>query len=52
MNSIFTSGEINTIILLTLLLIVTNLKPIMLYKEWLYYKISTILKQYLNGRNN
>lgn len=44
--------ETSTIILLAILLLITNLKPILLYREWFLFKIRTILKQYLNGRKN
>ena len=39
-------------VLLGILLIVTNLKPIMLYREWLNFKIKTTFKQYKNERKN
>ena len=52
MNITHSSGETNIVLLLGILLIITNLKPIVLYRDWLYFKISTILKQYLNERKN
>lgn len=38
--------------LLAILLIATNLKPILLFREWLYFRIKTIFKQYSNERKN
>lgn len=39
-------------LLLTILLIITNLKPILLFREWFYFKLKTTFKQYLNERKN
>ena len=39
-------------LLLTILLIATNLKPILLFREWFHFKLKTIFKQYLNERKN
>ena len=39
-------------LLLTFLLILTNLKPILLFREWFYFKLKTTIKQYLNERKN
>jgi len=39
-------------LLLTILLILTNLKPILLFREWFYFKLKTTFKQYLNERKN
>lgn len=39
-------------LLLTILLILTNLKPIFLFREWFYFKLKTTFKQYLNERKN
>lgn len=46
------SDTISIIALLVGLLIITNYKSIHLYREWLHFKIRTILKQYLNGRKD
>jgi hypothetical protein len=45
-------NNISTIILLGILLIISNLKPILLFQEWLYFKINTTFKQYKNERKN
>jgi hypothetical protein len=52
MNLVHSGNDTSIIILLVVLLIVTNFKPIVLYNEWFHFKIRTILKQYLNGRKN
>jgi hypothetical protein len=43
---------ISTIILLVFLLIVTNLKAIIIYLEWLQFKIKTFFKHLENDYNN
>jgi hypothetical protein len=45
-------NSISTIIVLGILLIITNLRPIMLFHEWLNFKIITTFKQYKNERKN
>jgi hypothetical protein len=42
----------NTIILLVILLIGTNLKPIKTYIEWLRFRLKTMHKQRKYERNN
>ncbi|SHL94353.1 hypothetical protein SAMN05444484_10344 [Flavobacterium chilense] len=42
----------STILLLAFLLIITNLKPILIFREWLNFKINTTFKQYKNERKN
>lgn len=44
--------DIYLTLLLTILLILTNIKPILLFREWLYFKLKTTFKQYLNERKN
>ncbi|PIF60062.1 hypothetical protein CLU99_3307 [Flavobacterium sp. 2] len=44
--------DISLSLLLTILLILTNLKPILLFREWFYYKLKITFKQYLNERKN
>lgn len=39
-------------VILVILLIVTNLKPILLFREWFYFRIKIIFKQYINERKN
>jgi hypothetical protein len=46
------TNNISTILLLTFLLITTNLKSILLFSEWLKFKINTTFKQYKNVRKN
>lgn len=46
------SSEIYTSLLLAILLIATNLKPILLFREWFYFRIRIIFKQYINERKN
>jgi len=46
------NNYLSATVILTILLIVTNLKPILLFREWLYFKIKIIFKQYLNERKN
>lgn len=38
--------------ILAILLIATNLKPILLFREWLYFRIKILFKQYSNERKN
>lgn len=46
------NNNIQLIIILVLLLIGTNLKPILLFQEWLSFKINITYKQYKNERQN
>lgn len=46
------NNNISTILLLAFLLIMTNLKPILQFREWLYFKINTTYKQYKNERRD
>jgi hypothetical protein len=46
------NNDIYASALLAVLLIATNLKPILLFREWLYFRIKTIFKQYSNERKN
>jgi len=46
------NNDIYASLLLTILLIATNLKPIILFREWLFFKINTTFKQYKNERKN
>lgn len=46
------NNDIYASVLLAILLIATNLKPILLFREWLYFRIKTIFKQYSNERKN
>jgi len=46
------NNDIYASVLLAVLLIATNLKPILLFREWLYFRIKTIFKQYSNERKN
>ena len=46
------NNDIYASALLALLLIATNLKPILLFREWLYFRIKIIFKQSLNERKN
>jgi len=39
-------------VILVILLIATNLKPILLFREWFYFRIKIIFKQYINERKN
>jgi hypothetical protein len=39
-----------TIILLAILLIITNRKPIATFKEWLLFRVKMLFKQYLNSK--
>lgn len=44
--------DIYASLLLAFLLIATNLKPILIFREWLNFKINTTFKQYKNERKN
>lgn len=44
------NNDIYASVLLALLLIATNLKPILIFREWLNFKINTTFKQYQNER--
>ncbi|QLC65757.1 hypothetical protein LPB248_05455 [Flavobacterium sp. LPB0248] len=44
------NNDIYASALLALLLIATNLKPILMFREWLAFKINTTFKQYQNER--
>ncbi|CAA9203272.1 hypothetical protein FLACOL7796_04671 [Flavobacterium collinsii] len=44
------NNDIYASALLTFLLIATNLKPILIFREWLSFKINTTYKQYQNER--
>lgn len=46
------NNDIYASALLALLLIATNLKPILIFNEWLNFKISTTYKQYRNELKN
>lgn len=46
------TNNLLTTVFLGLLLIITNLKPILLFREWLHFKINTTFKQYKNERKN
>lgn len=46
------NNDINTSVLLAILLIATNLKPILLFREWFCFRVKTIFKQYCNERKN
>ncbi len=46
------NSDIYTLVLLTILLIITNIKPILIFREWIYFKIKIIFKQHLNERKN
>jgi hypothetical protein len=46
------NNDIYASALLAILLIATNLKPILLFREWLYFRIRIIFKQHLNERKN
>ena len=39
-------------VILVILLIATNLKPILQFREWFYFRIKIIFKQYINERKN
>lgn len=39
-------------VILIILLIVTNLKPIITFREWFCFRIKTILRQHINDRKN
>ena len=44
--------DIYVTVILVILLIATNLKPILLFREWFYFRIKIIFKQYINERKN
>lgn len=44
--------DIYVTLILVILLIAINLKPILLFREWLYFRIKIIFKQYINERKN
>jgi predicted membrane protein len=46
------SSNISTIVLLVILLIISNLKSILLFREWIHFKLTTMFKQYKNEREN
>lgn len=46
------NNDIYASLLLAILLITTNLKPIFSFREWLCFRIKIIFKQYLNERKN
>ena len=46
------SNNISTIILLVILLIITNLKSILIFREWIHFKLTTMFKQYKNECKN
>lgn len=46
------NNDIYASVLLAILLIATNLKPILMFHEWLNFKISTMYKQYKNELKN
>jgi hypothetical protein len=46
------NNDIYASVLLGILLIATNLKPILEFREWLNFKINTTFKQYKNERKN
>lgn len=46
------NNDIYASLLLAILLIATNLKPILSFREWLHFKIKTTFKQYKNERKN
>ncbi|MBO9586618.1 MAG: hypothetical protein J7574_20825 [Flavobacterium sp.] len=46
------NNDIYASALLALLLIATNLKPILMFHEWLNFKIGTTYKQYRNELKN
>lgn len=46
------NNDIYTSALLAILLIATNMKPILMFHEWLNFKISTTYKQYRNEIKN
>ena len=46
------NNDIYASMLLAILLIATNLKPIFIFREWLNFKINSTFKQYKNERKN
>ena len=42
------NNDIYASVLLAILLIATNLKPILSFREWLYFRIKIIFKQFLS----
>jgi hypothetical protein len=46
------NNDIYASLLLAFLLIVTNLKPILIFRDWFHFKINTTFKQYRNERKN
>jgi len=46
------NNDIYASLILAILLIITNLKPILEFREWLYFRIKTTFKQYQNERKN
>lgn len=46
------NNDIYASVLLAILLIATNLKSILMFHEWLNFKISTMYKQYKNELKN
>jgi hypothetical protein len=46
------NNDIYASVLLAILLIATNLKQILSFREWVYFKIKIIFKQYNNERKN
>lgn len=46
------NNDIYASALLAILLIATNLKPILLFREWFHFRIKTIFKQYRNDHKN
>jgi len=46
------NNDIYASLLLGALLIATNLKPIITFREWMNFKINSTFKQYQNERKN
>lgn len=46
------NNDIYASVLLALLLIATNLKPILMFREWFFFRIKTIFKHYFNEHKN
>ena len=51
-KSMLPNHEIYASLLLGALLIATNLKPILDFREWINFKINSTFKQYKNERKN
>jgi predicted membrane protein len=46
------NNNISTIVLLVIFLIITHLKSILSFREWIHFKLTTMFKQYQNERKN